>query len=133
MLWELGPSDLASFRLKPREPQPRPDLKSVDEMATAPPSAEELEAKKELLHSAPPPVPKSGVDPQVLAIYQATFDPRLPRRGHGFGLPDFGPRHREVPEVLVMHLERRVYRDVLGRCLSDTCNLAVLPGRHEQE
>eukprot|EP00913_Durusdinium_trenchii_P025945 g24343.t1 len=36
---------------------------------------------KSHLHHAPPAPPKSGVDPQVLAIYQATFDRDFPTGG----------------------------------------------------
>mmetsp|Transcript_511 Transcript_511/g.1023 ORF Transcript_511/g.1023 Transcript_511/m.1023 type:complete len:86 (-) Transcript_511:87-344(-) len=50
-------------------------------MEGAHPSPEELEAQKASLHSAPPAPPKSGVDPQVLAIYQATFDRDFPAGG----------------------------------------------------
>eukprot|EP00434_Breviolum_minutum_P013064 symbB.v1.2.011510.t1/scaffold777.1/size163462/1 len=50
-------------------------------MEGAHPSPEELEAQKASLHCAPPPPPKSGVDPQVLAIYQATFDRDFPEGG----------------------------------------------------
>ncbi|CAK9109974.1 unnamed protein product [Durusdinium trenchii] len=54
-------------------PPPPPD--------THAPSAEELEEAKSHLHHAPPAPPKSGVDPQVLAIYQATFDRDFPTGG----------------------------------------------------
>ena len=69
-------------------------------MASAPPSAEELEATKSALHAAPPPPPKSGVDPTVLAIYQATFDRDFPVGGMALVCATLGLDTEKYPKYL---------------------------------
>mmetsp|Transcript_13855 Transcript_13855/g.25955 ORF Transcript_13855/g.25955 Transcript_13855/m.25955 type:complete len:86 (+) Transcript_13855:60-317(+) len=69
-------------------------------MAAPAPSAEELEAKKGELHSAPPPPPKSGVDPTVLAIYQATFDRDFPAGGMALVCQTLGLDVEKYPKYL---------------------------------
>ena len=69
-------------------------------MASAPPSSEELEAKKGALASAPPPPPKSGVDPTVLGIYQATFDRDFPAGGMALVCQTLGLDTEKYPKYL---------------------------------